>query len=202
MKTRSLILLLLGIALLGCSINNKAPYKTKLIDYGSFTMEVPVGWKPSDVYVEDSAVGHIQIDSNKFIGFDLGLYSNNLNEDNFGDHYTVEDHKIYLIDKSSTPNNQKLTYYAEADSANLQKIRLSKIEWIKIDGYDAKLLVTKIPGKGTTGVYIANLWSGSSAKANLQISGHNLSSTQQLQLITAIKTLKFYTDQRTELRSK
>jgi len=202
MKARSFVLLLIGIALFGCNTNNKPPYKTKLIDYGSFTMEVPVGWKPGEVYIEDSAVGQIQVDSNKFIGFDLGAYSNPLNEDNFGDHYTIEDHKIYLVDKSSTSNKQKLTYYSVADSADLQQVRQSKVEWIKIDGYPTKLLVEKIPGKGITGIYIADLWNGDGGKANFQISSPNLSSIQQLQFIAAIKTLKFYANKRTELRSK
>lgn len=59
-----------------------------------------------------------------------------------------------------------------------------------IDGYKAKIVVPKIAGNGTTGVYFADL-GGEIQKTRLQISGHNLSAVQQETALKIFRTLKF-----------
>jgi len=186
--------MMMAFLLQGCIMHNdkKTAYKTKLVDYGTFTMQVPLTWKPLTVEYEDSAVGNIQIDEHTFIIFDCGRYSNPLNEDDFDDYYTISDKKVYLVDKSSTPNNRKYNYFGKADSTTLEKVRRSKIEWISLDNYNAKLLVPKKPGAGITGVYIDSLWDDNGGKIKFVMSSSTLTTTQQNQLLTAFKTLKFY----------
>lgn len=172
--------------------NQKLPYKTQNVDYGSFTIELPVNWKPLTVEYEDSAVGNIQIDNTSFISFDLGQYSNNLNEDDFEDYYELMDGKVYLIDKSSSRNNRKLNYFGKADNATLEKVRKSNVKWVAIDGYKTKVLIAKKTGVGLTGIYIDSLGLENGTKVKFVMSGKDLSLQQQGQFLTAIKTLKFF----------
>lgn len=173
----------------GCSLSHSLD--TKLIDYGSFTMEVPLNWKPLAVEFEDSAIGNIQIGKKSFISFDLGQYSNPLNEDDFGEYYKISDGNIYLVDKSSTLKNKKLNYFGKVDSINLEKVRRDKVEWIIIDGFKTKLLTPKKAGRGFVGVYIDSLSNDNGTKIKLMMSGY-LTPTQQEEFMSAIKTLKFY----------
>jgi hypothetical protein len=172
--------------------NQKLSYKTQNVDYGSFTIELPLNWKPLTVEYEDSAIGNIQIDSITFIGFDIGQYSNNLDEDDFEDYYEIMDGKVYLIDKSSSRNNRKLNYFGKTDNVTLEKVRKSNVKWVTIDGYKTKLLTAKKPGVGLTGIYIDSLRLENGTKIKFVMSGKGLSSQQQDQFLTAIKTLKFY----------
>ena len=125
--------------------------KTKTVDFKKFTIAVPVEWEWIKVKGEDSYVGEIQIDNKTKLNFDMGYYSNPLDDD--------ED--------------------------------LTKNYYIKIDGYEAKLVKPKRSGIGTTGVYIQHIKVSDKGTNSFQLSGQNLTNQQERQVIKAIKTLKF-----------
>ncbi|AMR34241.1 hypothetical protein A0256_23705 [Mucilaginibacter sp. PAMC 26640] len=163
---------------------------TKLIQYPQFSIRVPKQWVRLEVETEDSFFGYIQIGKDEFVGFDLGWYSNNLNEDEFGDYYQVEDGKVYKFRRSKKRKERLLI--GKADSTTLESVRRNKVAWIYIDGHKAKLITPKVTTRGTTGVYIDSLWMQGCCKVKFQMSTSNLTFLQQQQLIAAIKTLKFY----------
>jgi len=59
-----------------------------------------------------------------------------------------------------------------------------------IDGYRAKIVTPKIIGNGTTGVYFGDL-GGSFQKTRLQISGYDLTETQQKIALKIFRSLTF-----------
>lgn len=68
----------LTILVLGC----KDPSRTKTIDFGLFTLEVPYQWQQVKQDGIDSYVGAIAVDNADTLYFDLGMYSNSLTEPN------------------------------------------------------------------------------------------------------------------------
>ena len=58
-----------------------------------------------------------------------------------------------------------------------------------IDGYKAKIVFPKITGKGTTGVYFADL-GGKIQKTSFQISGRDLTKSQQETALKIFQTIK------------
>ncbi|MFM9951533.1 MAG: hypothetical protein ACKV1O_26600 [Saprospiraceae bacterium] len=76
MKIISGLLLLLFI---GCE-NNKQTTDYQTLDLGLFTIETPNGWTKIEAQGVDSYVGQIVIDNTDTLHFDLGWYSNKLNE--------------------------------------------------------------------------------------------------------------------------
>ena len=62
-----------------------------------------------------------------------------------------------------------------------------------IDGYKAKIVVPKVVGSGTTGVYFGDLGGGGDGieKIKLQVSGYNLTASQQEIALKIFHTLKF-----------
>ena len=58
-----------------------------------------------------------------------------------------------------------------------------------IDGYRAKIVVPKVTGTGTTGIYFADL-SGEIQKIRLQISGRDLTKSQQETALKIFRTIK------------
>lgn len=57
-----------------------------------------------------------------------------------------------------------------------------------IDGHRAKIVVPKVTGDGTTGVYFADL--GGKQKTRLQISGRDLTKSQQETALKVFRTIK------------
>ncbi|EHQ27559.1 hypothetical protein [Mucilaginibacter paludis] len=169
---------------------------TKLLNYGYFTIEVPVSWQPVATKSIDSFTGEIHIDSSTVISFDFGWYSNSLDEDKECDRYMIEKGDVYIADTTGATREKKGTavwlYYGKADSTNLQKLRLSDVKYTTINNHKAKLVIAKKAGQGTTGVYFDSLWVAGSDKDRFQLNSYNLSKEKQQELLTAIKTLKFY----------
>lgn len=64
------------------------------------------------------------------------------------------------------------------------------ITYETIGGYKAKIVVPKIVGNGTTGVYFDDL-GGEIQKTRLQISGYNLTAFQQETVLKIFRTIKF-----------
>lgn len=136
----------------------------------------------------DSYVGRIALDSADTVSFDLGLYSNNLEED-----------VPALIPKSH------IKYFNETDLAepyvviiedadtllNPETFKKNVISYEKVDTYQAKLVRPKKSGIGTTGVYIDSLWSAGDSKGKFQLSGQNLKPNNEALFLIALRTLKF-----------
>jgi len=68
----------LTILAIGC----KDPSRTKTMDFGLFTIEVPYKWQQVKQNGIDSYVGAIAVDNTDTVYFDLGMYSNTLTEPN------------------------------------------------------------------------------------------------------------------------
>jgi hypothetical protein len=191
---KTLLLLYLTIVLLiSCTGSKQSRNEgTKLIDYGYFTIRVPQEWKRVDAKGIDSFVGEIHIDSNTVITFDLGWYANDLSEGS--EDYVVRNDSLIVLEKSPIPGaiKPREDYRGKPDSSTLATVTVNQKQYITIDGYKAKLVTPTHTGKGMTGLYIENLWNAGSSNDRFQINGQNLTLKQQQQLITAIKTLKFF----------
>ena len=70
------------IILMILSIGCEDPHRTKKMDFGLFTLDVPYKWQQVRKNGIDSYVGAIAIDKSDTLYFDLGMYSNNLTEPN------------------------------------------------------------------------------------------------------------------------
>jgi hypothetical protein len=195
MNAKHLLWFSLPLLLLSCTESKQPDSGTKLLNYGYFTIQVPQSWKRVDVKGIDSYVGEIHIDSNTIISFDLGWHSNSLSEGRSTTYYNIESGEIYTPDSSIKQDLRYPThwkYYGKADSVTLEKLKRNRTTWLNVDEYRAKLITPKNIGSGTTGIYIDSLWKEGDNNDKFQINGQDLTSTQQQQLITAIKTLKFY----------
>jgi hypothetical protein len=71
--------------------------ETKTLNFGAFTIEVPVSWDRVNVQGIDSYVGRIRIDDQDAIGFDLGRYSNPLRFENTTSYIDTIDNKSVKI---------------------------------------------------------------------------------------------------------
>ncbi|MFD0793460.1 hypothetical protein ACFQZX_07505 [Mucilaginibacter litoreus] len=168
---------------------------TKLIDFGYFTINVPKEWEQIKLRGEDSYVGEIKIDSDKVVYFDLGWYSNSLNEDDDQEDYMIEKGNIYLRDTPKVVKGKQVYNYKYLDTAtetNLQKVRQNKVDRINIDGYKTKLVLSKQTSNGVTGVYIDSLWKAGDSKDRFMMSAYRLTEVQRAELLEAFKSLKFY----------
>ncbi|MFD0749785.1 hypothetical protein ACFQZS_06505 [Mucilaginibacter calamicampi] len=158
-------------------------------------MEVPKNWKRVDVKGIDSFVGRIDIDSAKSIGFNMGWYCDNLEEGKFTDYYNIDFGNVYIPDtskKRATDNTTYWKYFGKADRATIAKVKRQVSVYTNIDQYRAKIVTPKVTGIGITGVYIDSLWKAGDSPEGFVLCGENLTFKQQRQLLSAIKTLRFY----------
>ena len=65
------------ICCFSCGSNHE---RTKTIDFKKFSLETPSTWDKFKLWIEDSYVGGIKLDSEDEVTFDLGLYSNSLED--------------------------------------------------------------------------------------------------------------------------
>lgn len=171
------------------------PSDTKLLDFEYFTINVPKAWEQIKLKGEDSYVGEIKIDADKVVYFDLGRYSNALNEDDDQEDYMIENGNIYLRDTPKVVKGKSAFSYKYLDTAteaNLKKVRQNKIYWINIDGYKTKLVLSKQSSNGITGIYIDSLWNAGNSRDRFMMSSYRLTEAQREELISAFKSLKFY----------
>lgn len=169
------------LTLFSCDRSTKE-HAVHILDFGSFTITTPIGWTKVEVKGVDSYVGGILLDSFNIISFDLGRYSDDLNE---YDSVTLNG-KTYYINNADTGFSPKLY-----DSINIDKVKLSRVEWTQIDNRHAKLLIPITPGKGRIGVYIDSLWFLGNDIIEFQLSGRNIAPHYQQEVLNAFKTLKF-----------
>lgn len=135
----------------------------QVLDFGKFTLQAPKQWTKIKEQGIDSYVGRIAIDSKDTLEFDLGWYSNDLKE-----------HDIKNLDNPDTT------------------LFINRISWDTIAGYRTKISTPKISGKGLTGIYIDSLRKQGDNVTKFNLMGENLSSKNQEDFLTAVKTLKFY----------
>jgi len=174
----------LTILVVGC----KDPSRTKTMDFGLFTLEVPYKWQQVKQNGIDSYVGAIAVDNTDTLYFDLGMYSNSLTEHN------IEVITRQMMEESATDSSDYiivkdmpiLDFDLDADL-----YRKQNVSWDTIDNRRAKIIFPRISGKGTTGIYIGSLW-GDSSKVRFNLYGADLKTQTEEDLLKAIKTLRFY----------
>ena len=174
----------LTILFVGC----KDLSRTKTMDFGLFTLEVPYKWQQVKQNGIDSYVGAIAVDNTDTLYFDLGLYSNSLTEHN------IEVITRQMMEESATDSSD---YIIVKDMPILDLdldadlYRKQNVSWDTIDNRRAKIVFPRISGRGMTGVYIGSLW-GNSSKVRFNLHGSNLKAQTEQDLLKAIKTLRFH----------
>ena len=158
---------------------------TQVLDFKAFTIEVPSTWKKVDVQGIDSYVGNIAIDSVDTVGFDLGVWSNSLTED-----------EPLLWKRSEVQNlpNFDTTQFILVDHPlreDPDKYRKQALTWDTIDGREAKIVFPRRSGKGITGIYIDSLRMSRGDVDRFNLSGIDLKPENERQFLKAIKTIKF-----------
>ncbi|MDF2477078.1 MAG: hypothetical protein K0S24_2561 [Sphingobacterium sp.] len=174
----------LTVLVIGC----KYPTRTKTMDFGLFTIEVPYKWQQVKQDGIDSYVGAIAVDNTDTLYFDLGMYSNTLTELN------IEVITRQMMEESATESSD---YIIVKDMPILDLdldadlYRKQNVSWDTIDNKRAKIVFPRISGKGMTGVYIGSLW-GASSKVRFNLHGSTLKAQTEADLLKAIKTLRFH----------
>ncbi|MDQ1150281.1 hypothetical protein QE382_002265 [Sphingobacterium zeae] len=164
----------------------KDPSRTKTMDFGLFTLEAPYKWQQVKQNGIDSYVGAIAVDNNDTLYFDLGMYSNTLTEPN-----------IQVITRQMMEENNldssDFIVVKDIMSMNIDAdlYRKQNVSWDTVDNKRAKIVFPRISGKGTTGVYIGNLWADFS-KVRFNLHGSNLKAQTEQDLLKSIKTLRFH----------
>lgn len=164
----------------------KDPSRTKTMDFGLFTLEVPYKWQQVKQNGIDSYIGAIAVGNTDTLYFDLGLYSNSLTEPNI---QVITREMIEENDLDSSDFvvvNDIMSMNIDADL-----YRKQNVSWDTIDNRRAKIVFPRISGKGMTGVYIGSLW-GNSSKVRFNLHGSNLKAQTEQDLLKAIKTLRFH----------
>jgi hypothetical protein len=184
MRLRYAILLL---TLLSCT--DKKRGGTKTLDFGEFTIAVPSTWQPVRAKGIDSYVGLMTLDHGDTVSFDLGWYSNPLEEEY---KFMVENGDVYLKnEKESTSNSVLFEFYGKADTVDIEKFKINQVILTTIDGKKAKIIRPRQTGYGMTGIYFDSLWVAGSGTDRFQMNGTDLHPDNERQLLKAFETLKF-----------
>src|SRR5690606_34087276 len=131
----------------------------------------------------------IALDKKDTIYFDLGWHSNDLKE---REPYVIVDGKVYLMNiHKSTHNDTYFDYIGEADSVDTNKFLKNVYSYDTVDNRSAKIVTPKVIRNGMTGIYIDSLWQSGSSKDRFNLCGIDLSYTNLILFLKAIKTLKF-----------
>jgi hypothetical protein len=181
-----IILVVLLIGLSACTDPDNA-IKTKILDFGTFTIEVPESWKKIAASGIDSYIGSIAIDNNDTLHFDLGWYSNNLYE---WDVTVLDSSLIPFIDTNAIDINAVI-FVKDKSLTDRDKYRKNNVRWDTIGGYASKIVYPRLSGTGTTGIYIDSLWSSGSTVDRFNLYGENLQPENEKKVLKALQTLKF-----------
>jgi hypothetical protein len=184
MKITPGLLLLLFI---GCT-DNKTTSGKQTLDFGSFTIATPNGWTKIERQGVDSYVGQIAIDNTDTLHFDLGWYSNNLNE------YepTILDSSIIGAIDTSMIDTSEVIFVKNRMRVDPDKYKKNNVSWDTIDGRKAKIVYPRQTGIGTTGIYIDSLWQAGSDFDRFNLYGVNLKPENEKLILEALKTLRFH----------
>jgi hypothetical protein len=174
------------VCLFSCNSNDENTGTLRL-DLGVFSLEVPKSWKYIHERGADSYVGRIAIDEVDTLSFDLGWYSNKLNDD---EPVPMDSSFLRKLD----PKYADTSMATSVNSVPLDdrdKHRINNIRWDSIDHRLAKIVFPINPGRGTTGIYIDSLWVSGSDVDRFNFYGINLRPENEAAVLKAIKTLKF-----------
>lgn len=165
----------------------------KTLDFGQFTIEVPATWSKVKLRGIDSFAGLIAIDETDTLNFDLGWYSNSLIESPpYRIYGTDEGSEVYLINENkSTPDSVVYEFAGMMIDVNLFKFMKDTAIYSTIDNREAKIVMPKKPGTGTTGVYFDSLWTAGSDNDRFQMNAKNLKPENEQLFLEAIKTIRF-----------
>lgn len=144
---------LLFLFLIGC-YDSKPKSDKQTLDFGSFTIETPNGWTKIKTQGVDSYVGKIAIDNTDTLHFDLGWYSNKLNE------YepTIFDSSMIASIDTSMVDTSEIIFVKNRALVDPDKYKKNNVSWDTIDRRKAKIVFPRQSGVGTTGIYIDSLW--------------------------------------------
>ncbi len=159
---------------------------SKTMDFSAFSIETPQFWQQIKARGTDSYVGRIAIDEKDTLHFDLGWYSNTLTEDGpyIFNKYELEGHE-------SPVDQPEVIVVEDKTQVDKDTYRKQNVMWDRIDGRRAKIVFTRKPGIGVTGVYIDSLWRSGSDIDKFNLYGENLKPVNEKRLLQAIRTLKF-----------
>ncbi|MEQ8240753.1 MAG: hypothetical protein RIA69_16155 [Cyclobacteriaceae bacterium] len=161
----------------------------KTLDFIQFTIEVPNNWDKVKQRGIDSFVGQIAIDETDTVHFDLGWYSNDLEEQV---HFFVNDGKVHLLNEELSRNDSLIyNFVGTIDTVDTSAFRKNLVSWTTIDNRKAKVIQPKKSGNGMTGMFIDSLWVAGSGIDRFQINGKDLKPENERLLIEAIKTIRF-----------
>ena len=201
-KLLTVLILISVLTLISCS---RFKEKTKTLDFGTFTIEVPSTWrKVNSVAGVDSLVGQIAMDSVDTMNFELGRFVNDLRRKK---NYLIEKNSVYLTQDTNDTvlvtdadgrvidslinETIVLNRIGHVDSVDLNKLLKDSVSHTIIDNRKAKLVQPKKSREGTTGIYIDSLWKVGSALYKFEISGKNLKPNNERLFLKAIVTIKF-----------
>ena len=178
---------LLLLFIIGCT-DSKPKSDKQILDFGLFTIETPNGWTKIKAQGVDSYVGRIAIDNTDTLDFDLGWYSNKLNE---YEPTILDSSMIGSIDTSMIDTNE-IIFVKNRMSVDPDKYKKNNVSWDTIDGCKAKIVFPRKSGIGTTGIYIDSLWHSGSDIDRFNLYGDNLKPSNEKLFLEALKTLKFH----------
>jgi hypothetical protein len=178
---------LLLLLIIGCT-NGKPKDDKQTLNFGSFSIETPNGWTKIKEQGVDSYVGRIAIDNSDTLGFDLGWYSNKLNEDD----PTIWDSSMIGSIDTSLVDTREIIFVKNRHRIDPDNYKKNNVLWDTIDGRKAKIVFPRQSGIGTTGIYIDSLWKSGSDVDRFNLYGDNLKPANEKLVLQALRTLKFH----------
>ena len=182
-----IVTIFLVLLLIGCT-DSKPKDSKQTLDFGSFSIETPIGWTKLETAGFDSYVGRIAIDNNDTLHFDLGWYSNKLNEH---DPTILDSSMISSID-SSMVDTSEIIFVKNRKFVDPDTYKKNNVSWDTIDGRRAKIVFPRQSGIGITGIYIDSLWRSGSDIDRFNLYGDNLEPDNEKLVLQALRTLKFH----------
>jgi hypothetical protein len=179
------LLTIILLTLLSCTDKQKGKIKT--LDFGRFQIDVPGTWQQVKAKGIDSYAGLMILDDGDTVSFDLGWYSNSLEEQY---NFMVQNGDVFLRREISRDSGV-YEFYGMADTVDIEKFKINNINWTIIDGKRAKLIQPKNTGTGMTGIYFDSLWIAGSGTDRFQMNGKNLHPDNERQLLKSFETLRF-----------
>ena len=178
---------LLFFLIIGCT-DGKPKSENHTLDFVNFSIETPNSWTKIKAQGVDSYVGRIAIDNIDTLDFDLGWYSNKLNE------YvpTILDSNMIGSIDTSMVDISEVIFIKNRMRVDSDKYKKNNVSWDTIDGRKAKIVFPRQLGIGTTGIYIDSLWQSGSGIDKFNLYGDNLKPTNEKLLLQALQTLKFH----------
>ncbi|RYZ22786.1 MAG: hypothetical protein EOO10_21465 [Chitinophagaceae bacterium] len=151
-------------------------------------MSVPQSWSAVTKQGVDAKYGTIYLDNGDSAVFDYGWHSDKLYE---WDPVIMDSTQIGHVD---TANRQEIIFVENSRAIDRDKYKKNNVFWDTIDGKEAKIVLPRRNGIGTTGVYFHRLHSQLYDMRNpvtFSLNGENLKPENERKLLEAIKTLKF-----------